>query len=219
MEYKFKEFSLPEYSAEEMLERGKLFYEYMNKRRTVREFSPQKFDIRLLEYAIKTAGTSPSGAHKQPWRFVIVESPEVKKEIRQAAEKEEKENYGGRMTESWLKDLEPFGTDWQKPFLEIAPYLIVVFKIDYTMDGDNIRKHYYVNDSVGLATGMLLTALHNMGLATLTHTPSPMNFLRDILKRPKNEKPFLLIPVGFPAEDCKVPSLERKDLGEIMMRV
>ena len=151
---------------------------------------------------------------------MVVESPDVKKKIREAAEDEEKLNYSGRMPDSWLKDLEPFGTDWQKEFLEIAPYLIVVFKIDYEKDEKgNILKHYYVNDSVGIACGMLLAALHNMGLATLTHTPSPMNFLQKILNRPANEKPFLLVPVGYPADECQVPDIKRKELEEIMIRV
>lgn len=220
MEYKFERFTLHRYSDEEMRERGREFYEMMNRRRTVRKFSPEKFDIKLLEYAIMTAGTAPSGAHKQPWRFVIVESPEVKKEIRIAAEKEEKESYEHRMPETWLKDLEPLGTDWHKEFLETAPYLIVVFRVDYGLDEDGEKyKHYYVSESVGIATGMLITALHNMGIGTLTHTPSPMNFLRDILGRPKNEKPFVLIPVGYPADDCEVPVLTRKEADEIMFKV
>lgn len=205
---------------DEMLSRAKEYYELMEKRRSVREFSSEKVNISLIEYAIKTAGTAPSGANKQPWRFVIVESPDIKKKIRDAAEEEEKLNYGGRMPESWLKDLEPFGTNWQKEFLEVAPYLIVVFKIDYEKDEEGkIQKHYYVNDSVGIACGMLLAALHNMGLATLTHTPSPMNFLQKILDRPMNEKPFLLIPVGYPVNGCQVPDIKRKELEEIIIRV
>lgn len=217
MEYKFEKYSFDKYPEDEMISRAESFYELMTKRRTIREFSSEDVDIKLIELAIKTAGTAPSGANKQPWRFVVVESSEVKKEIRIAAEKEEKENYEGRMPESWLKELEQFGTDWHKEFLEIAPYLIVVFKIDYELEDEKIKKNYYVNDSVGIATGMLLTALHNMGLYTLSHTPSPMNFLRDILQRPKNEKPFLLIPVGYPAKECEVPVIKKKDLGEIMI--
>ncbi len=216
MEYKFEKYSFVKYPEDEMLSRAESFYELMTKRRTVRAFSTENVNQRLIELAIKTAGTAPSGANKQPWRFVVVKSPEVKKEIRVAAEKEEKDNYEGRMPESWLKDLEQFGTDWHKDFLEIAPYLIVVFKIDYDLEDEKIKKNYYVNDSVGIATGMLLTALHNMGLYALTHTPSPMNFLREILDRPKNEKPFLLIPVGYPAEGCEVPVIEKKKLEEIM---
>ena len=219
MEYKFEKLTFKKYPEGEMVKRAKSFYEMMNRRRTVRSFSPEKFDICLLEYAIKTAGTAPSGAHKQPWRFVIVESPEIKKEIRIAAEKEEKESYEHRMPESWLNDLEPLGTDWHKEFLETAPYLIVVFRVDYGLEEGEKRKHYYVSESVGIATGMLISALHNMGLATLTHTPSPMNFLRDILGMPKNERPFVLLPVGYPADDCEVPLLTRKELEEIMFKI
>lgn len=219
MDYEFKKLDFKRYSEEEMVSRAEIFYENMKSRRSVRFFAHEKVDIKLLEYAIKTAGTAPSGANKQPWRFVIVDSPEIKSEIREAAEIEEKESYEHRMPDTWLKDLEPLGTDWHKEFLEIAPYLIVVFKIDYEKEDEKIKKHYYVNESVGIATGMLLAALHNMGLATLTHTPSPMNFLRDILGRPKNEKPFMLIPVGYPAEDCEVPVITKKDLNEIMMVV
>ena len=219
MDYEFKKLDFTRYSDNEMKSRAEGFYENLKRRRSVRFFSPEKVDIKLLEYAISTAGTAPSGANKQPWRFVVVDSPEIKREIKIAAEKEEKESYEHRMPDTWLKDLEPLGTDWHKEFLEIAPYLIVVFKIDYEKEDEKIKKHYYVNESVGIATGMLLAALHNMGLATLTHTPSPMNFLRDILGRPKNEKPFMLIPIGYPAEDCEVPVITKKDLNEIMMVV
>ncbi len=219
MNYEFKNLDFKKYPGDEMLERAEDYYEDMKRRRSVRSFSREKVDIQLIEYAVLTAGTAPSGANKQPWRFVVVESPAIKKEIKVAAEKEEKESYEHRMPDAWLKDLEPLGTDWHKEFLEIAPYLIVVFKIDYEKEDEKIKKHYYVNESVGIATGMLLAALHNMGLATLTHTPSPMNFLRDILGRPKNEKPFMLIPVGYPAEDCEVPVITKKTLNEIMMKV
>jgi iodotyrosine deiodinase len=216
MKYKFEKLNFQRISKEKMLTKAESFYDSVKMRRTVRSFSDEQVDVKLIEFAVKTAGTAPSGANKQPWRFVIVKSPEIKKEIRIAAEKEEKENYEGRMPDSWLKDLEQFGTDWHKEFLEIAPYLIVVFKIDYEIEDEQIKKNYYVNDSVGIATGILLTALHNMGLATLTHTPSPMNFLRNILVRPKNEKPFMLIPVGYPADDCEVPVIKKKELEEIM---
>lgn len=219
MEYKFRKFQYNKISEDESLEKGKEFYEVMKKRRSIRNFSPEKFDIGLIELAIKTAGTAPSGANKQPWRFVIVESPIVKKEIRIAAEKEEKESYERRMPQSWLDDLAPLGTDWHKEFLEIAPYLIVVFKIDFVKSDNELKKHYYVNESVGLATGMLLAALQNMGLSTLTHTPSPMNFLQKILDRPSNEKPYLLIPVGYPAEDAEVPDITKKQLPEIMLKI
>ncbi|MCG3143979.1 MAG: Coenzyme F420:L-glutamate ligase [Acidobacteria bacterium] len=192
----------------------------MKRRRTVREFSPEPVPFELIELAIKTAGVAPSGANQQPWRFVVVSNPEIKRRIRLAAEEEERENYSGRFPDEWLQALAPLGTDWHKEFLETAPYLIVVFKIDYgvesTPDGGERRiKHYYVNESVGIACGMLLTALHNAGLATLTHTPNPMGFLSEILKRPKNEKPYLLVPVGYPADGVKVPDITKKRFEEI----
>ena len=216
MEFKFIKYEPKRLSEEESLNRGKEFYDLMAGRRSVRFFSGDKFDIKIIEYAIKTAGTSPSGANKQPWRFVIVQSPKIKKEIRIAAEKEEKESYERRMPQSWLNDLAPLGTDWHKEFLETAPYLIVVFKIDFLKTEAGLKKHYYVNESVGIATGILLSALHNMSLATLTHTPSPMNFLQKILNRPPYEKPYLLIPVGYPADDAVVPDIKRKKLDEIL---
>jgi len=199
-----------------MLEASKDFYELMNQRRSIRFFSSEKFDIEILVNAVKAAGTAPSGANKQPWKFVIVESAEIKKQIRIAAEKEEKESYERRMPQSWLDDLAPLGTDWHKEFLEIAPYLIIVFKIDYLKIDNEIRKHYYVNESVGIATGILLSALNNAGLVTLTHTPSPMNFLQKVLNRPLTEKPYLLIPVGYPAEDAVVPDIKRKKIDDIL---
>ena len=219
MNHKFKEFKHDRFNYEDSLKRGLEFCEMMGKRRSIRSFSDEKFDIELIRTAVRTAGTAPSGANKQPWRFVIVESPGIKKEIRAAAEKEEKESYERRMPQSWLDDLAPLGTDWHKEFLEIAPYLIVVFNIDYLKEGEELKKHYYVNESVGIATGILLSALQNMGLVTLTHTPSPMNFLRKILNRPSNEKPYLLIPVGYPANDAAVPDIKKKKSDEIMMVV
>lgn len=219
MNYKFIPYNFDKLNEDQSLKKGLEFYEIMKRRRSIRNFSSEKFNIELLELAIKTAGTAPSGANKQPWRFVIVESSDVKKEIRIAAEKEEKESYERRMPQSWLDDLAPLGTDWHKEFLEIAPYLIVVFKIDFEKTNTELKKHYYVNESVGLATGMLLAALQNMGLATLTHTPSPMNFLQKILNRPSNEKPYLLIPVGYPAVDAEVPDIKKKELSEIMLKV
>lgn len=187
----------------------------MDQRRTVREFSDKPVPRKVIENIIKTAGTAPSGAHKQPWTFCVVSNPEMKKKIREAAEQEEKISYQNRMNEEWLKDLAPLGTDWQKPFLEIAPYLIIVFKKTYDQVDGERKQHYYVNESVGLASGFLLNAIHQAGLVSLTHTPSPMNFLCEILNRPKNEKPFLLIPVGYPADEVFVPDIKRKELGEI----
>ena len=173
--------------------------------------------MEVMENIIMTAATAPSGAHKQPWSFCLVSDPALKSKIRQAAEAEEYENYHGRMSEEWLADLQPFATDWHKPFLEIAPYLIVVFKKAYDLDEDGQKhKNYYVNESVGIAAGFLLAAIHNAGLVALTHTPSPMNFLQAILERPGNERPFLLIPVGYPAEEAEVPELKRKKKEEVL---
>lgn len=194
------------------LEAARRFYEIMDRRRTVRMFSDRAVPREVVEQCILAAGTAPSGAHKQPWRFVVVGEAGLKSKIRAAAEGEEREFYGRRASEEWLEDLRPFGTDDSKPFLEIAPWLIVVFKLAKTDDGGQT---YYINESVGIATGMLLAALHQAGLATLTHTPSPMGFLREVLERPENERPFLLIPVGYPADDAVVPELQRKPLDEI----
>lgn len=196
--------------------RAEDFYENLNSRRTVRDYSDKDVDFELIEKAILTAGTAPSGAHMQPWRFVVVRNAEVKRKIREAAEAEEYESYNKRMSEKWLRRLAPLGTDEHKPFLEIAPYLIIVFRINSVEEDGEKEPTYYSQESVGIATGMLLAALHNAGLATLTHTPSPMKFLQEILERPKNEVPFVLIPVGYPAEDAKVPDLKRKSLDEIM---
>jgi nitroreductase len=200
---------------EEVRRRVEAFYKLLNKRRTVREFSDRKVPRDVIEKIILSAGTAPSGAHKQPWTFCAIQDREMKAQIRVAAEEEEYENYHGRMSEEWLKDLEPFGTDWRKPFLEIAPWLIVVFRKTYDMDNGVKRKNYYVQESVGIASGMLLAAIHQAGLVSLTHTPSPMNFLSKLLKRPENEKPFLLVPVGYAADDVRVPDLTRKSIEEI----
>lgn len=204
------------FSEEEMLRRGRDYYHFMDKRRSLRVFSDKKVPRELIENLVKTAGTAPSGAHKQPWTFCVIADPAVKKAIREAAEKEEYDNYHGRMSDEWLADLLPFGTDWHKPFLEIAPYLIVIFKKAYELEDGEKKKNYYVNESVGLAAGFLLAAIHQAGLVALTHTPSPMNFLQQILQRPENERPYLLIPVGYPAPDAEVPDLRRKPLEEIM---
>lgn len=186
-------------------------------RRTVREFSSEPVPRELIIEAVRIAGRAPSGANQQPWHFVVVSDPAIKREIREAAEAEERENYDRRFPDDWLAALAPFGTDWQKPFLETAPYLIVVFTVTYGLSAAEQKiKHYYVNESVGIATGFLLTALHLAGLATLTHTPSPMGFLGRILGRPANERPYLLIPVGYPAEQAQVPDIEKKPLDEIV---
>lgn len=203
----------PGVPPEEAAER---FYETMKLRRSVRMFSDRPVSERAIEWIIRAAGTAPSGANKQPWRFVAVADPEVKRRIRIGAEEEEREFYGRRAPEGWLEDLAPLGTDEHKDFLEIAPWLIVVFKLAKTDTGGQV---YYVNESVGIACGLLIAAAHHAGLATLTHTPSPMAFLTEILQRPDNERPYLLIPVGYPTDDCVVPDIERKPLGEIMVRV
>ena len=198
-----------------MVQRSKHFLEMIKSRRTVRDFSEKNIPVGVIENAVRTAASAPSGANKEPWHFVIVKDPALKKKIRVAAEKEEKEFYEHRAPDSWLEDLNQFKTDWHKPFLEVAPALIVVFRQSYIDLGSTRRKNYYVNESVGIASGFLLAALHNAGLVTLTHTPSPMGFLEKILKRPKNEKAFLLIPVGYPAENAKVPDLIKKPYNEI----
>lgn len=207
-------------SEEEQLAAARAFLDLARQRRTVRDFSPEPVSTAILHLAIAAAASAPSGANQQPWTFVIVTDPEVKRRIREAAEKEEHENYHGRMPEEWLRALAPLQTDWYKEFLEIAPALIVVFKQDYGLDAEGRHvTHYYVNESVGIACGFLLAALNAAGLATLTHTPSPMGFLREILGRPRNEKPYLLIPVGYPSPDCRVPDLRKKTLDEVMMIV
>ncbi|MEJ2483310.1 MAG: nitroreductase family protein [Gemmatimonadota bacterium] len=201
---------------EEMQRRAREFYGLMDRRRTVREFSDRPIPAGVVEDCIRTAGSAPSGAHKQPWQFVVVRDPALKKEIRVAAEKEERKFYGGKAPEDWLAALEPLGTDASKPFLETAPCLIVIFARRYGEDEDGTReKHYYVQESVGIATGFLIAALHSAGLATLTHTPSPMGFMNSVLDRPKNERPFLLLVTGYPSPEARVPDLVRKPLEEI----
>ena len=211
----FQKLEFKKKTKEKMLRRSKRFLEMIKSRRTVRDFSEKNIPEGVIENAVRTAASAPSGANKEPWHFVIVKDPAVKKKIRVAAEKEEKEFYEHRAPDSWLEDLNQFKTDWHKPFLEEAPALIVVFRQSYRDLGSTRKKNYYVNESVGIASGFLLVALHNAGLVTLTHTPSPMGFLEKILKRPKNEKAFLLIPVGYPAENAKVPGLIKKPYNEV----
>jgi nitroreductase len=204
--------------AGEMIAAAREFLDRALLRRSVREFSSEPVPDEVLALAIAAAASAPSGANMQPWKFVVVRDPELKGRIRAGAEKEEYENYHGRMPEEWLRALAPLQTDWRKEFLEIAPVLIVVFKEEYGLREDGSRyAHYYVNESVGIACGFLLAALNAAGLATLTHTPSPMGFLREILGRPANEKPFLLIPAGYPATDCRVPDIRKKPLREVMI--
>ncbi len=203
------------FSENEMRQRTTDFYEFMDRRRSLRVFSDKPVPKEVIENLIRTASTAPSGAHQQPWTFCAISSSEIKTKIREAAEKEEYDNYHGRMSDRWLKDLLPFGTDHIKPFLEIAPWLIVVMKRSYELVDGEKKNNYYATESVGIATGFLLAAIHNAGLVALTHTPSPMNFLAKVLERPENEKPFLLIPVGYAAEGTEVPKLERKVLDEV----
>ena len=215
MEEQFEPYHRESPTGKELLQRADGFFKRMNKRRSVRVFSNQSVPKEVIETIIKTAGTAPSGAHKQPWVFCAISNAELKSKIRSAAEQEEYENYHGRMTEEWLQDLKKLGTDWHKPFLEIAPWIIVMFRKTYDIDDGVKKKNYYVQESVGIACGMLITAIHEAGLVTLTHTPSPMNFLTKILNRPENEKPYLLLPIGYAAEDATVPVLQRKSLDDI----
>ena len=203
----------------EMTRRAEGFLRDMQRRRSVRDFSPEPVPRRLIEIAVSTAGTAPSGAHRQPWTFVLVGDPALKARIRAAAEEEEHKNYeGGRLPPEWRDALAPLGTGSSKPYLETAPWLVVLFEQRYTITtGGGTIKNYYVKESVGIAAGIFIAALHRMGLATLPHTPSPMAFLTRILKRPENERPFALFPIGYPAPGCTVPALTRKPLEEIML--
>ncbi|MGH2372666.1 MAG: nitroreductase family protein [bacterium] len=219
-EYRPIPLDFPRLTAETQLERMRDFAAWIMRRRTVRQFSAERVPMEIIDSAIAVASSAPSGANRQPWTFVVVSDPDVKRRIREAAEAEERESYEGRMPDDWLEALAPLGTDWHKEFLEVAPCLIVVFRQDYGVsagpDGaDQHVKHYYVMESVGIACGFLLAALHWAGLATLTHTPSPMGFLATILGRPKNEKPYLLIPVGYPAADAVVPQIPKKALDQV----
>ena len=211
-------------SAAEQTRRAEEFARRLLKRRSVRHFSREPVPMKLIEHAIRVAGSAPSGANQQPWTFVVISDPALKREIRIAAEAEEKESYDRRMSQEWLDALAPLGTDWRKPHIDDAPYVIVVFRQAYGIQTDSETGeesrvlHYYSEESVGIAVGFLLAALHVSGLATLTHTPSPMKFLSEILDRPANERAFVLIPVGYPAEDAEVPAIEKKPLSEIMIR-
>ena len=209
-------FDFKEYPLEEIQSRALRYYENMSRRRTIREFSKRAVPIDVIENCIRAADTAPNGANQHPWHFVVVTDQEKKRKIRVAAEKEEKEFYSTRAPKEWLDVLAPLGTDAHKPFLETAPYLIAIFAQNYGVDKDGKKsKHYYVNESVGIATGLLVSAIHYSGLASLTHTPSPMRFLNQILDRPDSERPFLLLIVGYPAADAKVPDIRRKSLSEI----
>jgi len=218
---KTRELNFHRVPAEQQIADADAFLEAMLRRRTVRHFSSTPVPFQLIEDAVRTAATAPSGANQQPWHFVVVSDPEMKRRIRLAAEEEEREFYTNRAPQEWLDALAPLGTDWHKPFLEEAPYLVIVFRIDYGLgqheDGSEKKwKHYYVSESVGIAVGMLLCALHIAGLATLTHTPSPMGFLGEILRRPKNERAFVVLPVGYPADHAEVPDIGKKPLSEVL---
>src|SRR5271165_1004307 len=220
MTYSHVPLAFPRMAPEEQVRASVEFATRMASRRSVRFFSPEPVPFELIENAVRCASLAPSGANQQPWKFVVVKDPEIKRKIREAAEAEERESYEHRMPADWLEALAPLGTDWHKEFLETAPYLIVVFRIDFglnqTAEGEMKTKHYYVQESVGIATGFLLAALHISGLATLTHTPSPMGFLSSILERPKNERPFVVIPVGLPSPEATVPEISKKTITEVM---
>jgi iodotyrosine deiodinase len=202
-------------SEVDMIKRARDFYTQLKRRRSVRDFSDKSVPKEILEQALLSAGTAPNGANQQPWHFVVVSNPDIKKKIRIAAEEEEREFYKNRAPEEWLNALAPLGTDAHKPFLETAPYLIAIFAQAHGVKEDGTKvKHYYVNESVGIATGFLVAALHNAGLACLTHTPSPMNFLNEIVNRPSNERPFVVLVVGYPADDAKVPVITKKTLEQ-----
>ncbi len=215
--HSFISYSVKSYSSEEMIERSKSFYKWAEKRRSVRDFSSKSVPKEVMENILMTASSAPSGAHKQPWTFCLISNAKLKSRIRELAEEEERKSYEGRMSEAWLKDLEPLGTDAVKEFIDIAPWIVIVMKrpYEFTEDGGK-HKNYYVPESVGLASGFLLMAIHNAGLVALTHTPSPMNFIAKALERPENERPFLLIPVGYAAEDAQVPELTRKSNSDVI---
>jgi nitroreductase len=222
--YPFIPLEFERLAAEEQVRRAGEFEARMKSRRTTRHFSADPVPFELIEAAIRVAARAPSGANQQPWSFVVVSNPGIKRQIREAAEAEERESYERRMPDEWLQALAPLGTDWHKEFLEVAPYLIVVFRQDYGLKRERDAserkvKHYYVQESVGIACGFLIAALHWMGLATLTHTPSPMGFLSRVLNRPPNEKPYLLLPVGYPAPDAEVPDIPKKPLAEVLTLV
>lgn len=205
--------------ADDPAQAGRDFLERMSARRSVRDFSDEPVPRELIEIAVATANTAPSGAHQQPWTFVAVSDPEIKHRIRLAAEEEERENYeGGRLPEAWREAIAPLGTTSDKAFLDVVPWIVVVFAQKSTpMPDGSLRKNYYVNESVGIACGLFIASLHSMGLATLTHTPNPMGFLTDILERPATERPYILFPVGYPAPDCEVPDLQRKPLDQALI--
>jgi iodotyrosine deiodinase len=217
-EHPFDDLDFERRPLDEMRSRGGAFFDLMNRRRSVRMLSDEPVPVEFIETAVRTASTAPSGAHQQPWQFVAISDPAIKREIRLAAEEEERVNYEeNRMNEAWQHALAPLGTDWHKEFLEVAPWLVVLFEERYGVRADGSKRtHYYVKESCGIAAGMFISALHNMGLATLTHTPSPMAFLTRVLERGAHERPFVLFPVGYPVDGCQVPRLQRKGLDQIL---
>ncbi|MBL8843958.1 MAG: nitroreductase family protein [Planctomycetes bacterium] len=218
MSGRFVPFAAPHVPPDEALARARAFREQLATRRSLRHFSDAPVERAVIEELVRAAASAPSGAHKQPWTFVAVADPALKRRIRAAAEHEEKLSYGARMSDEWRRDLAPLGTTWEKPFLETAPWLVVLFKQEHGVAPDGTtRKHYYVNESVGIAAGFLIAAVHAAGLVTLTHTPSPMGFLAELLGRPRHEKAFLLLPIGHPAHDAEVPDLARKPLDEVLI--
>lgn len=217
MEAKFIPYTKKLLRGEDLQKESLKHFQFMDGRRTVREFSTEPVSMEVINNIIMSASTAPSGANKQPWTFCVVTDKALKSQIREAAEKEEYESYNGRMPQEWLNDLSYLGTDWHKPFLEEAPALIIVFKRSYEIVDGQKRNNYYVTESVGLACGFLLQSIHQCGLVALTHTPSPMNFLSKLLERPENEKPFLLIPIGYPADNVLVPDIKRKSIQDVIV--
>lgn len=213
----FIPFSREFVNEKSMLEKSKEFFQWADERRSVRDFSDIPVPREVIENAIMTGSTAPSGAHKQPWTFCLISNASLKSKLRALAEEEEKKSYDGRMSEQWLKDLEPLGTNWEKEFIDIAPWIVIIMKRVYEF-GENGEKNnnYYVSESVGLAAGFFLLAVHNAGLVALTHTPSPMNFIAKALNRPENERPFLLIPVGYPSDSATIPDIHRKKIEEVI---
>ncbi len=216
-EHPFIDFKREAYSSEEMLERSRDFYSWADERRSVRDFSDKPVPKEVMENILMTGSSAPSGAHKQPWTFCLISNASLKSKLRALAEEEEKKSYDGRMSDAWLEDLAALGTDWEKEFIDVAPWIVIVMKRPYEIQKDGTkRQNYYVSESVGLASGFLLMAVHNAGLVALTHTPSPMNFIAKALERPKNERPFLLIPIGYPSKSARVPDLIRKSKADVI---
>ena len=216
-EFPYIAYTPEKFDNEKMIERSEDFYHWADKRRSVRDFSSDAVPLEVMENVLLAASTAPSGAHKQPWTFCLISNSTLKSKLRKLAEQEEKKSYAGRMSDEWIEDLAPLGTNWEKEFIDIAPWIIIVMKRAYEFDENGKKKNnYYVSESVGIASGFLLMAIHNAGLVALTHTPSPMNFIAKALKRPDNERPFLLIPVGFPSKTAQVPELTRKSKENII---